>query len=232
MANLVESMNKAIECNNIGVDLLRAGRLDEAIETFKGAAEVMYPVSRVLQLSQAYVFRPTQSIQVDVRESEILKKARSRLSSLCQSAASSSKLGCINCFIYVDPKKIEPMVCDPASCTLESATVVYNMGLTYHLQGSAACLQKALCLFDMAFDLVSSADSYASSSEIAMAALNNAGEIHHAVGHYQLSRQYLNTLSAFILRLPNSECKKTRWERHQFLLNAMLLQEPRFAGAA
>lgn len=65
-----------------------------------------------------------------------------------------------------------------------------------------------------------------------MACLNNAGEIQHALGNYQLSRQYLDTLYTLILSLPPAHDEETLKERHQLLLNVMLLQEPKIAGAA
>jgi len=44
-ARVRKVMDAAIEYNNVGVALLRAMRLDEALDAFKGAARMMYPVS-------------------------------------------------------------------------------------------------------------------------------------------------------------------------------------------
>lgn len=231
-------MDAAIECNNMGVELLHTGRLDEALDTFKGAARILYPVSQCFQHpttpnSAGICSSPLQAAapQVFLDKTETIERAKAELSIANLSSRGTSRLD-ENSFVFARPLNVERLQEEPTSCTMESAIIVYNMGLAYHLYGTVSCVQKALCLFDMAFSLAFSVSLDRRSPKIVMASLNNAGEIHHSLGNYQLSRQYLDSLYSYILSLPSAKDEESLKERHQLLLNAMLLQEPRIAGAA
>ena len=91
---------------------------------------------------------------------------------------------------------------------------------------------RALCLFEMAFSLARMIPGDNRSSPVAMAALNNSAFIHHALGNYHLSRYCLDMLTGYILGLPPSNDSRTQKERYEYLLNAVLLQEPSIAPAA
>lgn len=232
-------MDAAVELNNIGVALLLAGRLTEALETFKGSARIMYPVSQSFQnrTDPSSIFdgpvtlpfyEDSPSLFEDKRRT--MQKAKAELSLIVEPPRKDALSE--NSFIVSKPFLIEHLTAEPTSCTMESAIIVYNMGLAYRLYGSTPCVHKALCLFDMAFSLAFSVSFDVRSPSIAMASLNNAGEINHVLGHYALSRQYLNTLYNYIFSLPASGDEATMKERHVLLLNAMLLQEPKIAPAA
>lgn len=245
-------MDAAIECNNIGVSLLREMRLDEALETFKGAARMMYPVSQYFQScmmtkdaqmeggvdgsgssSAAAAGAAPMEVTDDntTSDSHASKTGRNRRP-LAQHDCSQVNLS-DNCFVLAEPLYIDRLEEEPATCTMESATIIYNMGLVYRLSGESTCLlQKAWSLFDMSFSVAFSVPSDTRSRKIAMACLNNTGEIQHALGNYQLSRQYLDTLYTLIISLPPARDETTLKERHQLLLNVMLLQEPKIASAA
>jgi hypothetical protein len=49
MSEISITMNAATECNTIDVELLHRGRLFEALDTFRDAAQVLYPVSLAFQ---------------------------------------------------------------------------------------------------------------------------------------------------------------------------------------
>lgn len=120
-----------------------------------------------------------------------------------------------------------------ASCTLEASAIVFNMGLVYRLSGSnESLLMRAWSMFDMAFSLVFSVNPEAQSSKIGLACMNNAAEAQHALGNYRLSHRYLDILYSTILSLPPPIDDESFKERHQLLLNVMLLREPTKAGAA
>jgi hypothetical protein len=242
-------MNAAIECNNIGVALLQAGRLREALDTFKVAAQVMFPVSQyfqasptmreafqrsVLPVAPALQPEPTTTYPIISDGQDMVEQAKAILSLVGDAFGTVTKKDSAtdNCYIWTEPLVIDLVRDSPTTCTMESAIIVYNMGLTYHLEGYMTCLEKALCLFDMSFNLALSMPSDVRSSKIVMASLNNAAQILHSLGTYQLSRQFLDTLTTYIMSLPPTSCQESLRERHQFLLNAMLLHEPGIAGAA
>jgi hypothetical protein len=242
MTDLRQEMNASIECNNIGVSLLRAGLLSEALETFEAAAQLMHIISQSFK-SSLIEGRPipTPSVsspepasgQLMGNESEIMvkvAKCRTFLISACN--GSNQCLTTNDCFVSAGPFTIDLVQCAPSSCTVESATIVYNIGLTYHRYGSLSYLEKALCLFDMAFSLTFSTGHDSRSHIIAMSALNNAGQIHHSLSNYAISRKYMDTLSSYVLSLPLTSDEATRKERRHFLLNAGMLREPKIAGAA
>lgn len=229
-------MNTAIECNNVGVALLSRGSLREALDTFKLAAQIMYPVSQYFQATNAAGATispattrpppPNKDLNATVQEAKL---------KLMMAQDHEPEKGCNkkeDCFICTDPILLSRVEGYTESCTIESAIIVFNMGLTYHINGSLSCIQKALCLFDMSFSLAYSMNHLPLAPKIAMASLNNAGHIHHNLGSYQLSRQYLDTLSSYVLALPSTSSQEALRERHHFLLNAMLLNEPKIAGAA
>jgi hypothetical protein len=241
MTDLRQAMNASIECNNIGVSLLKAGLLSESLETFEAAAQLMHTISqsfrpsliqgRLIPTPPASSPEPASSQHTGNQSEAMVKMAKCR--TFLISASNGSKQGLsTDCFVSIDPLTIDLVQCTPSSCAVESATIVYNTGLAYHLYGSLSYLEKALCLFDMAFSLALSTGHTSRSPIIAMSALNNAGQIHHSLSNYAVSRIYLDTLSSYVHSLPSTSDESTRKERHHFLLNAMMLQEPKIASAA
>ena len=124
------------------------------------------------------------------------------------------------------------------TCTLESAIILFNMGLTYHLNFLKAAfslehaLTNALTLYEMACNLGMQVSRSEGSSQIVMASLNNLGHLHHEVGDFGKSRIYLEELSNYIMSLENPTKREVAKERHEFMLNVMVLREPQGAPAA
>jgi len=140
------------------------------------------------------------------------------------------------------------------TCAIESATILYNMALSYHLGSSSSMncsstshdeLHNALTLYEMACCVAyrvetqqQSGPKTKASSKVVMASLNNMGQIYHHLGKYSKSRFYLDDLSNYILTLTAAQQERGEeggeddQERKRFLLNAMFLQKPRGAAAA
>lgn len=250
-------MEAAIECNNNGAALLHEGRLEEALLSFKEAAKIMHPVSQYFHLVRINNDAPSPHIS-SLQTFEQVKLDDDRLSfeagrrrrddkakpkttttspptgSNCARCCTRREMDKENNFILCEPICIDSLHDVPTSCTVESAIIVFNMGLVYRLQGpNESLLTRAWSLFDMAFSLIYSIPSVeARTSRIGMACLNNAGEAQHCLGNYELSRRYLDTLYAIVVSLPPPNDDDTFKERHQLLLNVMLLREPKVAGAA
>jgi hypothetical protein len=235
MSEISKTMNAAIECNNIAVELLHRGRLSEALDTFRDAAQVLYPVSLAFQSgtpegsAKPSTLPKASSVDEDIKAVE---QAKAKLSLRVTASLAEKYLTTENWFVCTESLTLERSSDEPTSCTIESAIIAYNTGLTYHLYGSASSVLEALRLFEMVFGLARSISGDDRSSKISMASLNNAGQIQHSLGNYNSSRRYLNTLRSYILSLPSTSDKETLTERRSLLLNAMILQEPSNALAA
>jgi hypothetical protein len=239
-------MNASIDCNNMAIALMLSGQLREASVALKLAAQILYPVSQSFQtipshFSPNYLpsnaifpahrvsWMPSTSVLIGVAA---VWEAQEILSHLPEKLSPVYEIECDG-FIATQPVLLKPVsLLQPTSCTFEACAILYNMGLTYVLAKTRSSLIQALCLFETAFNLSQMIPDDARSSEVMMQALNNAGCIHHSLGNYGLSRLCLDLLSTYILRLPHSADEKVQKERHAFLLNTMLLQEPLVAAAA
>jgi hypothetical protein len=231
---LVEAMSVAIECNNIGVDLLENGCPSEALGVFRETVKLMNPASRSFKESQ----HDHTTVDPPLSESETMKaieRAIRHTQQLLQSAHQRIDRGgnpTNDSMLLTPPLKIPRLASVPCSCTKNSAIVVYNMGLACFRNGTERSLRKSLCLFDMAYTLASTQSHDRSSLKVCMASLNNSGQIHYSLTNYDLEQRYLQNLSNMVLSNPSTDSVDDIQERQQFLLNALLLREPCSAGAA
>jgi hypothetical protein len=232
-------MNAAIQCNNVGVSLLGMGLIVESLDAFKGAAQILYPVS------QSFHTIPTSEIDAAIQQmpplpdtlkeeddATTVQQVNAALSLAEHSVGTKKYPSTDDSFVCVDPLMLDPVEGEPTSCTMESAIIVMNMGLAYHLNGCEPGLSKALSLFDMAFAIAHPLINDLRSEKVAMASLNNAAHIHHSLGNYQYSAYYLDILTSYIYSLPETNDYMTMKARNYFMLNAMLLQQPTSARAA
>jgi hypothetical protein len=232
--HIVEAMNVAIECNNIGVDLLEKGCPSEALEAFRETVKLMNPVSRSFKESQ----QDHNTVDPPLSESETIKaieRAIRHVQQLRQGAHQRILRGdnsTNNSMLLTPAMKIPRLASVPCSCAKDSAILVYNMGLACFDNGTERSLRKSLCLFDMAYTLASTQSHDRSSQKVCMASLNNSGQIHYSLANYDLSQRYLQNLCNIVLSLPSTDDADDVQERQQFLLNALLLREPCSAGAA
>ena len=232
MSTLLNLLNASIECNNLGVVLLNAGDVENALDSFMTAAKLMHPVSKQVQTIAALNNNLQDHTAAPEPGFEIPDGIRRIVQQSAASIAINGKHPTDNIFISAEPLRLDIANGLPAECTLESAVVVFNMALAYHLRGSTPSLHRAVFLYDMAFNLSCSFMGSQTAVHVAMGALNNAGQVYHTLGEYTLSRKYLDTLRVYILKLPLAVDTRTMEERHQFLLNAVLLRAPTVAGAA
>lgn len=148
------------------------------------------------------------------------------------------------------------------TCACESAAILFNMALSYHLSSTYSVesipLHNALTLYEMACSVALRVESQHEQlqqllllqsytqqqqhqqqrqciSRVIMASLNNIGQVYHRLGKYKKARDYLDDLSHYVLNAGTTAPTLERTEileRREFLLNAMLLHEPRGAPAA
>jgi hypothetical protein len=227
---MLDLLNESIALNNLGATLASAGDLHGAIDHIMTAAKRMHPVSKHIGMhsccsssSGLRGFEAPGGMRQDVHESADSLSIRFHSKSL--SSAEDT-------FSFLQPIHIPVASQLPAACTLESAIIVFNMAILYHLQASASSLQRAAFLYDTAFNLVSALGHHTTAATIAMASLNNIAVILWATGEYAESREYLRGLCCFVHRLPSVANSTALEERRQFLLNTVFLRPPTRAGAA
>ena len=235
----MNALHVAIQYNNTGVSLLESGRLDEGLDVFRGAAELMY-ISTQSTKNQSSISGSTAS-----DEDEKILEVKAKLQHIFDQPAPGSSMNGSSqqendCFLYHTAIRLPPPTDGqpPNTCAAESATVLFNMALAYHLGSPSPyricpSLHNACTLYDMAYSVASRLSSEPVSQRVICAALNNMGHLHHELGRYKASREYLDNLSSYIVSLGRYAGDKTsKIERRQFLLNAMLLHRPRGAPAA
>mmetsp|Transcript_3067 Transcript_3067/g.6839 ORF Transcript_3067/g.6839 Transcript_3067/m.6839 type:complete len:190 (+) Transcript_3067:2178-2747(+) len=176
----------AILQNNMGVEYLQEGQHKLALQHFEAAALQLYQI--------AHIINNTQTTDTPV--------------SSCKDMCISKEPSIVkeNSFISSSPIFIhQHRDCNVSSksYTMQSAAILFNMGLTYHLSFMQSyalddAISNAMNLYGMAYSLAMQVSDEAGSNQIIMAALNNLGEIHHESGDFERSRSYLEDLTAYI----------------------------------
>lgn len=213
-------MNIAINHNNEGIALLEKGLNDKALLEFKKSAQMMYSITQDIKAKGAG------------EEPQLSTTA-------C--ATTHSPIATGNSFIRSSPIVLtssdESSDAPAASCTVESATVLVNMALCYHLDSQLPnCMEDAIAnaitLYDMAYSLGLQINEDSRSHHIILTALNNLGQIHHDIGNFAKSRLYFEDLSTYVMFLGREGTEDTVSDRHEFVLNAMVLRNPNTSAAA
>jgi len=144
-------------------------------------------------------------------------------------------------FYKTNPKTSEHV--SPA-CTMASATLLFNLGLTYHLKGEATSarssqtFEHAAGFYEMALELIQcvfdAADNHTVNSRLVIAILNNLGEIYYERGEYQRSKKCFSSLSTILISMAMSgshNCVDSGdWAG--FLMNTMVIHDLKAAPAA
>jgi tetratricopeptide (TPR) repeat protein len=233
--HLMSAMNVAIECNNLGVNLLEDGCYSAAMETFRVAVKLMNPVSKNFE-QKIIVEAPL----AETEAIEVIRRAKYKMEQTQRTSAQKKRKFCMRAVvperdseIFTPPMKLQRLTSKPCSCTKDYAILVFNLGLAYYCNGTQRNLRESVCLFDVAYSLASTNYRHDTTLlKVSMASLNNAGQIHHSLANYDLARRSLQCLGNAVRSLPSTDDKESRRERQKFLLNALLFQEPRIAGAA
>lgn len=213
-------MHTAIHHNNRAIHLLEKGYNEQALMAFKKAAQMMYSSTQELKQRRA-------------RGSAL---ERTNVSTVY--AASEKIIATDNSFIRSTPLLMSYSEEPTSSCTLESATILVNMALCYHLDSlrpnaMPGGIYNAVTLYEMAYSLGLQVHEDSRSHPIVLMALNNMGQLYHEIGNFDKSRLYFEDLSAYVVMLGEIGEGHNVSDRHDFMLNAMVLRNPNTcAGAA
>lgn len=218
-------MNTAIYYNNVGIAYLEKGDHEDALRMLKEAAQQLYTATLNHKTSVN-----SEAGKITETECDVSSKARYFPRQPLVSNTDSNTFLC-SVPIFLSAKN------SSGGCTQESAVVLYNMALTYHLNAISAnsiskALQNAMTLFEMASNLSLQVDHSEQTSHIIMSSLNNLGLLHHEQGNYSRSHQYFEDLSVYISSLRTPTEIYIASERRAFLLNAMVLRNEAKGAAA
>ena len=231
----MNALHIAIHYNNIGVTLLEIGHHEECLEIFRGSAELMYIATQSIHQN------PHATMLNDTKIQEVLAKLQNVVIRSTIHPKNEDSRRENDCFLYHTAISVSHSKAGkhpPSNCALASATVLFNMALTYHLgsplpHNLCPSLYNALTLYDMAYSVARRVEKEPGSQRVICAALNNLGHLHHELGRYGTSRGYLDDLSSYIVSLDLfGGDKESKSEQRRFLLNAMFLLKPRGAPAA
>ena len=212
-------MELAVRHNNAGISLLEQGLHEQALAEFKLAAQYLYTITQ------------------DIKEKGLRRTDKQEFATAC--TLSLNPIVTDNLFIRSAPVMLslvqEPTVA--SHCTIESAVILMNMALTYHVDSRKPhclkdALQCAMTLYDMAYGLSLRVHEDPRSSHIILTSLNNLGQIHFDIGDYTKSEQYFNDLSTYVMFLGPAEESNAEHGRRECILNAMVLRNPNTSAAA
>jgi tetratricopeptide (TPR) repeat protein len=214
----------AIVQNNEGINFLERGLHKHALFKFQEAARILYQVTKRIKKN------------VDGGNPEMQPRIESR--TVCW--ISEKSILKENLFIRSKPifMKAPSDSMETSHCTLESATVLLNMAMTYHIDSQIPnciedALNNAIKLYEMAYSLGLKLQADDRSNQIILTVLNNLGQIYFEIGEYSRSRLYFEDLNMYVSVLRPLGHDDIFCDRKECMLNALVLLNPyRSAPAA
>lgn len=209
-------MNSAIDHNNKGIAFLEMGLNGEALQELKVAAQLMYSTTQEMQQ----------------------RKMHNKRNVMCVAPPCQKSISTPNSFVRSTPILMSYADNATSSCTIESATILMNMALCYHLDSMNshsifAAIQNATTLYEMSYSLAIQCNGDPRSHQIILISLNNLGQLAHELGNFEASRRYFDDVSSYINILGHMGEGDFVVDRHDFMLNALVLRNPNnCAGAA
>lgn len=217
-------MNVAIAHNNQGIVYLERGQHECALYEFKIAAQLMYSFAQELKTKRAESPTPLQQNQKQIESCQSFTECLSSGKPLVSDADAT--------FICSTPIVMFCSEEPSSSCTIESAAILLNMGLCYHLnihsgQYPVACVTKsAIDLYEMAYGLAAQVHEDSRSQRIIITCLNNLGQLYHEISEYESSKKFLNDLSSYVRYIGSRFTDDAVRDLRECMLNAMVLRNP------
>jgi hypothetical protein len=230
------AINVAVECNNVGCDLLARDDAASAIETFSLALQLMRTISQVRVDPHVCVNLVDMASQSHCQIRQVVQSAQKsdalHISPFNKIAARSIKMNFV--------RSTETAVSTPF-LNKNSTILLYNMGLACLVHGTPPMLSKSLPLFDIAYKL--GVDTAASSQNdhldgqstlqrICMDSLHFSAQLYHTNSEFEMAEKLLVELRHLISHFPSTHDPQEQARRHHFWLLKDLLQKPSLAPAA
>lgn len=216
-------MYAAIYHNNRGVAFLEKGCHEHALIEFKAATQLMYSFTQDLKKKE---------LQIDHKAT-----TRSQGESFTECIPSERPIEAGDAFICSTPLVMVSSEKPASSCSIESASILLNMALCYHLNSMRpnpleGGIKNAVDLYQMAYGLAIQAHVDKRSQKIIMTSLNNLSQIKYDRGEFEAASVYLNDLSMYINYLGNKVHRSYVGDLHECMLNAMILKNQYHNAAA
>jgi tetratricopeptide (TPR) repeat protein len=218
----------AMRLNNRGAQHIDAGRYESGIATLVKALKLSERVAITAEACSCQ--------HCDLDSCMMLKTSPpphplSKEETFCQQQPESV-------YIYEQPIRVSQKSMEEEHCpgVILSLIIIFNLALAHHLSAmqNNTCrklLQKALHLYELAYQLQREEDDYGSLS-FTMIVANNLGQIHRAVNNEYKHQQCLEHLLSTMMYLVDSRIKENM-EFDGFLRNAsQLILKDKCAGAA
>ena len=96
-----------------------------------------------------------------------------------------------------------------------------------------AATQNATTLYEMSYSLAIQCNRDPRAHQIILISLNNLGQLAHELGNFESSGRYFDDVSSYVNFLGHMGEGDLVTDRHDFMLNALVLRNPnKCAGAA
>uniref|UniRef100_A0A7S1GNN8 Uncharacterized protein n=1 Tax=Cyclophora tenuis TaxID=216820 RepID=A0A7S1GNN8_CYCTE len=239
---LSRTYQHAVFCNNTGVACLEHGDLPRALSAFKTALNSMTTVISDLEKSKRNLSPKSSSSWSpnSLMDFCVQWSANAKLPLHMEGAVSGSAS-----FVYRRAIRIYSTPLTAATqrdnFVDESAIVVYNLALAFHLSGvnnNTEFLRRAIRFYEIANSILQRQREQPSnqlkSVLLNMAVLNNMGQIRHSLMEFEQARKCFSEVSTILVNLNQAglltQCL-TPADCDGFVLN-VTLKEPSVAAAA
>jgi tetratricopeptide (TPR) repeat protein len=230
--------------NAIGIKFLLEGNHFHALDMFKEAARLIQTEGRISRrnavscCTSTYACNPTPLIAKQECDHGMEDSSSTFHTSSTRPYPMFARttLDGESCFIFCDPIDIEYTE-KLRTCARDSAIVLYNMALTYHLLNvpthqKERTRRHALLLYELSYNIALQDLDDETSTRIISVTLNNMAQIELELGNFKEAQGCLDDLKEYLMSLKEPSSLKIKIERNQLFLNATLLGNPKGAPAA
>jgi len=227
-----QTMSNASYYNNAGIAYLEQGKHVESLDMLKEAARLVMCV-----MANSCDIRNTRTDTVTDASMNVALDQANGVTGISR-RFSGMRIADNNCFMFPVPIFLPAdNAVSSNNCTEVSATILYNMALTYYINSKSSnplpkALNNSMTLFDMACNLSLEIRHTPRSSQIIMSSLNNLGVLYRDQGNYKRSHKYFDDLSSYIASLREPTERSVARARQEFLLNALVLRNEAEGAAA
>jgi hypothetical protein len=244
------TMDYSPHLNNLGAAAVEAGKFTLAIELMREALD-----AKLASISDS-LNGPSHSershYRLDRAEFELILDRTSKMDADPHDLFTSSYCSESEAFLY---KKAFFIVANDESatmnedsdnnvspsCVIQSATLLFNLGLIYHMKarrGGTDIIEKSIVMYKMALgmvkDVLNSSSCHEVDARLTLAIINNLGEIYFVQGQHEVAKSCFDNLSVVLSRMCASGMNRLLDENDWsgFVMNSMMLIHPQLAAAA
>lgn len=238
--------------NNLGAAAIEVGAFALAMELLKEALDTK--LSRISASPNSYNSEWSRH-RLDRAQFELIQARKSKSGGDSSDSLMSGHSSASEAFIYrraffveVDEDedglraRYEDSVNVSPVCIIQSATLLFNLGLLYHMKAvrrrGSGWTEKSITMYKMALSLVKdvldSSSGQMVDSRLVLAMLNNLGELYFEQGQYELAKQCFDNLASVLSGMSQSGMT-TLVDRNDWtglVTNSMMLIDPQVAAAA